>query len=479
MIRRWVVLVAGIFYTLISSSVAQVHIKARVEIKPLLKSANAAMASSDLDCFSGSIDTNGTYQGVRVLRSCQVTMTGTFNGPGTFMGILVGQYANISNSSITFATSCGAGVGFELYSFSGCGIVVTSVTGSVSGNSANYNIDGYQECPSWSGATGTKSYFTAGVTISAAPSSDGNLGGISIAPENGGDLNIACGGSMALAIHPVAVNGNPFCYGNTLWATASINAKGPYVYLVSGSDTGTAVSVPLINGAFSVVLDSYKGLIPAGGDTATITINALGITSSATVYLHCDYQSPTVHITYPDNDTTVFTISPSNKPTICLSETHTPTDGLEPKITWSPSSQIVTSDFFDAMTNDTTIQILVTATNPVGTASDHRTIKIKKAGEFDHFVLHATPDSIEYNSFTVISGTAVDKDGNETYLDQWTSISVSASPDNIGDVGAYSYSGGYGNFTYSDLLNGDILSVCRSNGAGKYSKCDNHRFRGK
>jgi hypothetical protein len=45
MIRRWVVLVAGIFCTLISTAIAQVHIKERVEIAP--KKINGRMSQED------------------------------------------------------------------------------------------------------------------------------------------------------------------------------------------------------------------------------------------------------------------------------------------------------------------------------------------------------------------------------------------------------------------------------------------------
>ena len=145
MIRRWVVLVAGIFCMLISSSVAQVHIKARVEIKPKAMTINPSILSSAVPVpASSTIRYEVSYSG------------GVSSTPGIFHVLSVGSYCdgttqetdfNGSKQTFTGSANADGGVYVKLLRFytTSAGtlsqrwyygdVLVQDYTGDVSANS--------------------------------------------------------------------------------------------------------------------------------------------------------------------------------------------------------------------------------------------------------------------------------------------------------------------------------------------------------
>lgn len=143
---------------------------------------------------------------------------------------------------------------------------------------------------------------------------------------------------------------------------------------------------------------------------------------------------PTVMITNPPVNKTIL-MSQHHLPVITFEEYHTPNQGVDtPAITWNPSNILDTKDYFNQIQDTMSIRVKVTATNRFGEASDFRTVLLKKVEDVDHFDVRVIQDTIDENSVATIYATAKDKNGNETELDDNTSITVTANPDAVGSV---------------------------------------------
>jgi hypothetical protein len=235
--------------------------------------------------------------------------------------------------------------------------------------------------------------------------------------------------------------------------TATLSAGGKYAYLKHKLQEGNSLTLP-IGSTFSLILDVSRGAIPGGNDAAQIEVTANGITGNTQIIpLRCD-RKPTVKITYPAEDTTIL-VSPLHQPIITLEEEHTPLGQFEPEITWvwkgyvkacpegtSPcgdgvvitdsSNTIDTKDCFELFQDTMKINAEVKADNIFDADGASRGITLKKVEDLDHFIVNVVPDTIGSNDCCIISAIAVGKEGKEAYLDDRTSISLTAEPDNIG-----------------------------------------------
>ena len=118
------------------------------------------------------------------------------------------------------------------------------------------------------------------------------------------------------------------------------------------------------------------------GDKATVTIEAQieGQTiGTAFIEVQRTAPEPTLHITYPSQDTSI-TLTSTFLPSITLQEIHTPGVGeqFEPEISWSPSRTINTADYFAQIQDSINLNITATAQNDGGIVSDSRRITLKK-----------------------------------------------------------------------------------------------------
>lgn len=243
-------------------------------------------------------------------------------------------------------------------------------TPQVSGNSATLKVNGTL----W--YTG----FTATLTISASLDESYQVTQVIAEPQ---DSSLTCNGATAVDVTILDGHGNLYvpCGGTQLMGTATINAKGAYAFLEGNGQSGQTIDFAVNNGrgGFLVVLDTSKGIIPKGFDATTITATVNGVNGQATIAMSCQYPPPTVMITNPSTDTTIY-LSTANQPTIMLAEEHSPTEGqFVPAIIWDPSPTIATADYFDQIQDSLVITVKVMAENDGGTATDSVRIILKRS----------------------------------------------------------------------------------------------------
>jgi len=259
---------------------------------------------------------------------------------------------------------------------------------------------------------------------------------------------------------------NP-CHEYNMDATATITG-GPYVYFATATGATSPGLSKTINfqmqrgyGVLYLEIDTSKGFIPVGGESVQVTVQAKGITGTCDVYLSCDYPPPTVSITYPSADSTVFLVSERHQPVITFEETHTPGNGkYEPGISWSPSKAIDTKEYFDKIQNSPlALTNEVTATNIAGKATDKRVIVLKKGEDVDHFNVTVTPDTMYSNDHARLKAIAIDKYGNEASLDDNTIMSISIDPD--GKI--FYWDDSYNEVHYGEIKEGNVYLAISGN----------------
>lgn len=138
---------------------------------------------------------------------------------------------------------------------------------------------------------------------------------------------------------------------------------------------------------------------------------------------------------------------------INLTEEHTPENRFAPTISWNPGNTLDTKDYFPLLQDTMSITFKVKATNIAGEDEDSVKITLQKAEDIDHFKVTLTPDTIFSSEYAVLSGIAIDKNGNEALIDGNTVINISADPASNFYIWDDNWDG---RFTYSEVRAGSI-----------------------
>ncbi|GJQ22166.1 MAG: hypothetical protein HBSIN02_25210 [Bacteroidia bacterium] len=230
-------------------------------------------------------------------------------------------------------------------------------------------------------ANGTLWYtsFTATLTVTASLDESYQVAQVIAEPESN---SLACNSATVVDVTILDGFGNLFagCSNAPIMGTATIQAKGLYAYLEGNGQAGQTIEFTLSGGqgSFLAVLDTSRGIISGGSDAAIVTVTVNGVQGSTDLLLSCQYPPPSITITNPMSDTTIY-LSATNQPTIMLGEEHAPKEGqFIPSISWEPSPTINTAEYFDQIQDSLVIPVRVIAESDGGVAADSVSITLKK-----------------------------------------------------------------------------------------------------